>query len=111
MGGIESKHDANVLCGRSIGQDFPQIVRQLQNPHFLAVHVICRKISCDSDFPFISIKKQLFFIINKLFVSLSRELKVWSLNNSVDGTGLLAVTAVDTFGHVNVVSSSLTTAI
>jgi hypothetical protein len=38
----------------------------------------------------------------------SGELKVRSLDDGVYGTGLLAETAVDTLGHVDIVSSCMT---
>lgn len=61
--------------------------------------------------PFVAIGQQLFFIVQQLFVGLSRVLGVGGLDDCVDRAGLLAVPAVDAFCHVDVVLGCATRAI
>ena len=70
----------------------------------LSIKVICFNVSCNLSLPFITIVQQLLLVVQQLLVGLSGELKVGALHDGVDGAGLLAESAVDALGHVNVVS-------
>ena len=69
-----------------------------------SVEVICFNVGCDFSLPLVTIVQQLLLVIQQLLVGLRGELKVGSLHDGVHGAGLLAEPAVDTLGHVDVVS-------
>lgn len=87
------------------------------------------QIGCYLRFPFIAIAQKLLLIIEQFFVRLCREFKIGALNNRIDWTGLLQMqhtmsfiwilvdnnyltkTAIDAFGHVNIVSRGAPAAI
>lgn len=54
-------------------------------------------------FPFIAILDQFFLIVEQLLVKEGRILEVGALNDRIDGAGLLAETAENTLGHVDVI--------
>lgn len=63
-------------------------------------------VSCELWFPSVTIFKQLCFIIEKLFMGNSCALKVWSFNDSINWTGSLTKSTINTLGHINIVFGS-----
>lgn len=55
--------------------------------------------------PLITIRQQLLLVVQKLLPGLRSVFRIRRLNNSIDWTALLAETAVDALGHINIVSS------
>lgn len=70
----------------------------------LSVWRICSDHSSQLWLPLITIRQQLLLVVQQLLSRLSRVLGVWRLDNGIDWAGLLAETAVDALGHVNVVA-------
>jgi hypothetical protein len=54
-------------------------------------------------FPSVSIFKQFFFAVKELFMGNGSVLKVWSLNDSINWASSLTKSAINTFGHINIV--------
>ena len=59
--------------------------------------------SCKLWLPFVTIFDQLLLVVKKLLVKECGVLVVGTLDNSIDGAGLLAETAENALGHVDVV--------
>ena len=55
--------------------------------------------------PLVSVAEQLLLVVVELFVCEGSILVVGTLDNGVNGAGLLAVPAIDALGHIDVVSS------
>lgn len=68
------------------------------------VQVVCLNIGGNLGFPLVSIVQEFLFVVQQLLVGLGRELKVGSLHNGIDRASFLTKAAINTFGHVNVVS-------
>lgn len=73
--------------------------------------MVCGEVSGDRNFPLVAVGQQLFLIVQELLVGLGGELEVGSLDDGVHRAGLLAESAVDALGHVNVVSGGPSTSI
>lgn len=58
-----------------------------------------------------TILEKLLLVVEQLFVSLGRELKIRTLNDGIDRTSFLAKATVNTLGHVDIVSGRSSTAI
>ena len=71
----------------------------------LTVGSICHNVALKLGFPTVTVGKELGLVVQQLFVCFGRELEVRTKDNSIDGAGLLAETAVDALGHVNIVTS------
>lgn len=54
--------------------------------------------------PFVPVTQQLLLIVQQLLVRLRRILKIASFHNRIDGTGLLAIAAINALCHVDVVA-------
>lgn len=70
--------------------------------------MISMNISGNLGLPLVPVLQQLLLVVQQLLVRLGGELKVGSLDDGVDRTGLLAETAVDALGHVDVVAGGTT---
>lgn len=77
----------------------------------LSVQVVGDQVASNRNFPLVTVGQELLLVVEKLFVSLRRELEVRALHNGIDRTGLLAETAVNALGHVNIVTSRTTSAV
>merc|ERR1712137_1421928 len=55
--------------------------------------------------PLISVGQQLLLVVEQLLTCRGGVLSVGTLNNSIDGARLLAETAVDALGHIDIVAS------
>ena len=77
----------------------------------LAVLDFRLKILRNLRLPAISICKQLLLVVQQLLVAEGGVLKVWSLDDGIDRTSLLAKSAVDALCHVDVVSRRLSASI
>jgi hypothetical protein len=62
-------------------------------------------------FPPLTIFQEFFFIVKEFFSGFRRKFKIGTLYDCVDWAGLLAKAAIDTFGHINVISGRSSTAI
>src|SRR5262245_45641410 len=62
----------------------------------------------DLALPAVAVGKQPLLIEVELLASLGRKLEIGTFDNGVDGTGLLAKSAVDAFDHVDVVACGST---
>merc|ERR1719391_1153724 len=71
-----------------------------------SVEVVRLDVGGDLRLPLVAVVEQLLLVVEQLFVGLGAELKVGALHNGVHGTCLLAKSAVDALGHVDVVSGS-----
>ena len=65
--------------------------------------MLAQKVLGNLLLPLVTVGQQLLLIVQELLVRFGGELKVGSLHDGIDGTGLLAVSAVDALGHVDVV--------
>ena len=65
--------------------------------------MLAQKVFGNLLLPLVAIGQQLLLIVQELLVRFGGELKVGSLHDGIDGTGLLAVSTVDALGHVDVV--------
>ena len=61
--------------------------------------------------PFVTVLNQLFLVVEELLVKEGGVLVVGALNDGINRAGLLAETAEDALGHIDVVLSSSTGAI
>jgi hypothetical protein len=78
---------------------------------FLPIHVVCQQVLGDSHLPLITVRQELFLVVQQLLVRLRGKLVVRTLHNGVHGTGLLTEPAVDALGHVNIVPGRTATAV
>ena len=69
----------------------------------LTVKVLAQQILGNLLLPLVTIREELLLVVQQLFMGFSSKLKIRTLHNGIDGTGLLAVAAVDALGHVNIV--------
>lgn len=72
----------------------------------LSIQMIISNITCNFRLPSITIKEQFFFIVKKFLVGFCGIFEIGPLDYGVDGTGLLAVTAENTFCEVDVITRS-----
>src|SRR5260370_29183850 len=70
----------------------------------LAIRRIDNHIMGDLGLPPISVREIFFLVVEQLIAGLGGELEVRPLDDGVDRTGLLAQSAIDAFGHVDVVA-------
>lgn len=70
----------------------------------LSVQVISVNIRGDFTLPLVSVVEELLLVVQQLFMCLGGELKVGAFHDCVYGTSFLAETAVNAFGHVNIVT-------
>src|SRR3954467_3477234 len=68
------------------------------------VRRVGRQIGGDFRFPTVAVLQQLLLVEEQLLASLGGEFEVRPLDDGIDRTGLPAETAVDAFGHVDVVA-------
>mmetsp|Transcript_10164 Transcript_10164/g.18254 ORF Transcript_10164/g.18254 Transcript_10164/m.18254 type:complete len:200 (-) Transcript_10164:49-648(-) len=68
--------------------------------------MLAQQILSNLFLPFIPIAQQLFLIVQQFFMGFRGEFKVGSLDDCIDGTGLLAISTINTLGHINIISSS-----
>lgn len=61
-------------------------------------------ISRDLRLPLVPVVQQLLLVVQQLLVRLRRELEIGALDDRVDGTRLLAESAIDALRHVDVVA-------
>lgn len=61
--------------------------------------------------PAIAVGQQFLLVVEKLLVGLGGELEIGALHDGVNGACLLAETAVNALGHVNIVPRGTTAAI
>lgn len=71
----------------------------------LAVKELAHQVLRDLLLPFVSVGKKLFLIVQEFFVGLGRKFVVGTLNDGIHGTRLLAESAINALGHVDVVPS------
>mmetsp|Transcript_1034 Transcript_1034/g.2402 ORF Transcript_1034/g.2402 Transcript_1034/m.2402 type:complete len:203 (-) Transcript_1034:275-883(-) len=77
----------------------------------LAVKELAHQVLRNLLLPLVSIGKELFLIIQKFFVGFGRKFVVGTLHNCVYGTSLLAESAINTFGHIDIVTSGSTSSV
>src|SRR5712671_718352 len=65
----------------------------------------------DFGFPAVAIGEQFFLVIEELFAGLGGEFEVRPLDDRIDRAGLLAIAAIDAFGHVDVVAGGAPAAV
>src|SRR4051794_2070070 len=65
----------------------------------------------DLGFPAVSVGEQFFLVVEELFAGLGGEFEVGSLDDGIDRTGLLAIAAIDAFGHIDVIAGGAPAAI
>lgn len=70
----------------------------------LSVQIVCLYVGGYLSLPSVSVVKQLLFVVQQLLMGLCGELKVWTLNNSINGAGFLTETTVDALGHIDVIA-------
>jgi hypothetical protein len=66
------------------------------------------QVACQLNLPLVTVGQQLLLVVQKLLVCLCGVLVVRSLDNSINRAGLLAETAVNALGHVNIVTGRAT---
>lgn len=71
----------------------------------LPVQMARLEVLRNSNLPLVTVRQQLLLVVQQLLVSLRRELKVWTHDDRIHGACLLAETAVDALGHVDIVPS------
>mmetsp|Transcript_24147 Transcript_24147/g.29265 ORF Transcript_24147/g.29265 Transcript_24147/m.29265 type:complete len:224 (+) Transcript_24147:225-896(+) len=69
------------------------------------------KVLGDLSFPAITVGQQLLLVIEQFLVCLGRELRIRSLNDSINRASLLAEPAVDALGHIYIVPGGTTATI
>lgn len=69
----------------------------------LTVQKLAHEVLGNLLLPLVSIGQKLFLVVQQFFVCLCGKLVVGSLHNRIYRTGLLAKSAIDALGHVNVV--------
>lgn len=69
-----------------------------------SIQIICLYISCYLGLPFISVTKQLFLVIQELFMSFSRIFKIRRFHNRINRTRFLTISAEDALCHVYVIA-------
>lgn len=105
------KYILQILPSRSIPNNFSIFLcvlvssklRRGQSDLTLTIQRLALQVLCNFFFPLVSIRQQLFLIVQKLLVTVRRVFKVWSFHNRVYRTRLLAKTAVYALGHIDVV--------
>src|SRR5260370_42592398 len=58
----------------------------------------------DLAFPAVAVRQELFLVVEQLFAGLGGEFEIRPLDDRIDRAGLLAIAAIDAFGHVDVVA-------
>src|SRR5579863_10253502 len=58
----------------------------------------------DLGFPAVAVGQELFLVVEQLLAGLGGELEIRTLDDGIDRAGLLAIAAIDAFGHVDVVA-------
>mmetsp|Transcript_21823 Transcript_21823/g.51769 ORF Transcript_21823/g.51769 Transcript_21823/m.51769 type:complete len:249 (+) Transcript_21823:122-868(+) len=77
----------------------------------LAVKKLAHQIFGNLFLPFVSVGKELFLVVQEFLVGFGCEFVVWTLHNGIDGTRLLAESAVDALGHIDIVTSGSTSTV
>src|SRR5215469_3242812 len=62
-------------------------------------------------FPAFAVREQLLLVVEQLLAGLGGELEVRTLDDGIDRTGLLAQSAIDALGHVDVVPGGAAAAV
>ena len=70
----------------------------------LSIRCVETQTLTDFRFPTVPISEQLGLVVHELFAGLRGKFKIWPLNYGVHRAGLLAIAAVDAFGHVDIVA-------
>lgn len=70
----------------------------------LSIQGLAGQVLCNFWFPSIAVRKELFFVIKQFFVSLRCILVVRALDNGIDRTSFLTLSAVYALRHVYVVT-------
>jgi hypothetical protein len=71
----------------------------------LTIEEFAHQVLSDLLLPLVSVRQELFLIIEQLLVCFSSKLKVGAHHNGINGTCFLAKSTVDALGHVNIVTS------
>src|SRR5205814_9173737 len=61
--------------------------------------------------PAVAIREQLFLVVEELLARLGGEFEIRTLDDRIDRACLLAIAAIDAFGHIDVVAGGAPTAI
>lgn len=72
------------IVSQSVSQSVRVCVCVRTKTFCLSVKIVSLNIGCNLSLPFVSIIEQLFFVIEKFFMSLCRKFKVWPLNKRRD---------------------------
>lgn len=67
--------------------------------------MVSLKIGGDFRLPLVAVVQQLLLVVEQLLVRLGGVLEIRAFHDGVNRTGLLTKTAIDAFGHVDVVAS------
>ena len=72
---------------------------------------VCSKVTGDFGFPTVTIRQKLVFIVIQLFTGFGGKFKIRALDNRVYRTGFLTKAAINTFGHVDIITCGTPAAI
>jgi hypothetical protein len=92
----------------TLGSSTSFFYRPIHSYDLLAVKMLAQQVFGNLLLPLVAVRQQLLLVIQELLVRFGGELEVGSLHDGIDGTGLLAVSAIDALGHVDVVPGSPT---
>ena len=73
--------------------------------------VLAREVLGDGDLPLVAVRQELLLVVDELLVRLGGELVVRALDDGVHRARLLAVAAINTLGHVDIVSGGFAAAV
>src|ERR1044071_736442 len=62
-----------------------------------------RELLRDFAFPAVAVREKLHLVVEQLLTGLGGELQIRPFDDRIDRAGLLAIAAVDAFGHVDVI--------
>src|SRR3954465_6040184 len=72
--------------------------------HSSSIWRLKRQLLRDFAFPAVTVRQKLFLVVEELLAGLGGELQIRSLDNRIDWAGLLAITAINAFRHIDVVA-------
>src|SRR6185437_6292105 len=69
-----------------------------------SIRRLLRQSAGDLGFPAVAVREELVLVVEELFAGFGGEFEVRPLDDRVDRARLLAIAAIDAFGHVDVVA-------
>src|SRR5215211_4618013 len=93
-----------MIAAKIIGRPYRTAGGPTVYPHFSSVRRFERELLRDFALPTIAVREKLLLVVEQLLAGLGSELQIRPFNDRIDRTGLLAIAAVDAFGHVDVIA-------